>query len=320
LNPLRFDDFMHRALHDPVGGYYARRIRGIGGRGDFTTAPMLSDLPARAIARWAADALATTRCRDLIEVGPGEGTLAAQVLRHLSPIRRFRSRLHLVESSAALALRQKELLGRRVRHHPDLPAALAACDGRAVIYSNELVDAFPVRCFRRSPAGWQELFIRWQAPDLPTEIWQTAEDLPPSSIWQIDHPPGQRVEVHQSYHEWLAGWMPSWRAGKFLTIDYGAPANTLHHRRPAGSLRAYLFHQRLEGAAIYQNPGRQDLTADVNFTDLIEWARPWAHSHRLVPFADFLSPHATPRTAADHAMRDESGAGAAFLVLEQSRD
>jgi len=311
---------MHRALHDPVSGYYARRIRGIGERGDFTTAPMLSDLPARAIARWATAALAATRCRDLIEVGPGEGTLAAQVLRHFSPLRRFRTRFHLVESSTALTLRQKQLLGSRVRHHPDLPAALAACHGRAVIYSNELVDAFPVRCFRRRPDRWQELFIRWQAPDPPTEIWQAAQDLPPSSIWQIDHPPGQRVEVHQSYHQWLEGWMPSWRAGKLLTIDYGAVSADLYHRRPDGSLRAYLFHQRLAGPSIYQNPGRQDLTADVNFTDLIEWSRPWSHSHCLVPLADFLRAHATPRTAADHAMLDESGVGSAFLALEQARD
>ena len=70
---------MERALHDPNHGYYARKIRGIGRRGDFTTAPMLSGLPARAIANWALRAMRETDCRHLIEIGPGDGRLAAAV-------------------------------------------------------------------------------------------------------------------------------------------------------------------------------------------------------------------------------------------------
>src|SRR6187431_2187292 len=82
-HPIPFEKFMADALHDPQHGYYARRITGVGRRGDFTTAPMLSDSPARAIAAWAARALRETGCRNLIEIGPGEGRLAAGVLKHL---------------------------------------------------------------------------------------------------------------------------------------------------------------------------------------------------------------------------------------------
>ena len=52
--PQPFEEFMRRALYDPERGYYARRITGVGRRGDFTTAPMLSAAPAKAIAAWAA--------------------------------------------------------------------------------------------------------------------------------------------------------------------------------------------------------------------------------------------------------------------------
>jgi hypothetical protein len=56
-----------------------------------------------------------------------------------------------------------------------------------------------------------------------------------------------------------------------LTIDYGDIMPALHHRRLLGSMRGYAAHQRLTGQDIYQAPGRCDLTADVNFSDLEKW-------------------------------------------------
>ena len=56
-----------------------------------------------------------------------------------------------------------------------------------------------------------------------------------------------------------------------LAIDYGDVLPQLYHRRPRGTLRGYLLQQRMEGPDLYQNIGRQDLTADVNFTDVRAW-------------------------------------------------
>ena len=106
--PIPFEEFMRRALYDPERGYYSWRIAGVGKRGDFTTAPMLSEAPAKAIAAWAAGAMRETGCRDLIEIGPGEGQLAAAVLKCLPWHVRWKSRLHLVETSAPLAERQQK--------------------------------------------------------------------------------------------------------------------------------------------------------------------------------------------------------------------
>lgn len=302
---------MALALHDPERGYYARRIRAVGRGGDFTTTPMLSPALGKAVAAWAVEALAATGCRDLIELGPGEGLLAAAVLDQLPWWRRLRIRLHLVESSAPLREKQAALLGKRAVWHNSVESALEACSGKACLYSNEFADAFPVRRFRRETTGWSELFLN-QAED-----WRPAAELPDSSLFELPHPVGQQIEVAEAYRDWLHGWLPRWRAGRMLTIDYGAAAPDLYHRRPRGSLRAYFMQQRLEGPAIYQNPGRQDLTADVNFTDLQRWSEPFAVTRSLQLQAEFLMHHVNPSQPADAHAVDIDGAGEAFLVLEQ---
>jgi len=315
---IPFEEFMQRALHDPRGGYYARQIRGVGSRGDFTTAAMLSPALGKAIGTWAARALRETGCRDLIEVGPGEGTLAAAVFQNLPWLVRRKTTLHLVETSAPLYDKQRSLLGNRCRWHSTLPAALEACSGRAVIYSNELVDAFPVRLFENLADGWREIGLSRNESGHHVEGHLPPAALPPSSSFSVHHRQGQRLEIHDAYRSWLAAWMPDWKAGRLLTIDYGAMADRLYDRQPQGSLRAYLFHQRLTGAAVYLNPGRQDITADVNFTDLIDWSAPWTASSRLLTSGDFLRPFTSPENPADQALLDPAGAGGAFLVLDQS--
>jgi SAM-dependent MidA family methyltransferase len=286
-NTETFEKFMARALHDPVHGYYARNIRDIGARGDFTTAPQLSEAPGRAIAAWITSALRGTGTRDVIEIGPGLGTLTRQVMRSLPFLLRIRARFHLVESSPRLAERQKSLLGDKVRHHTSIESALAACSGKAVIFSNELVDAFPARLFEKTAKGWQEVALGHSGGQAVEALLPLAS-LPPSSTFSMDFPDGQRVEVHDSYRLWLESWLPHWIKGRMLTIDYGNIAGNLYHRRPKGTLRAYFLHQRTEGAEIYLNPGMRDITADVNFTDLADWTKQWLGSDTPVGLADFI--------------------------------
>ncbi|NJM38097.1 MAG: hypothetical protein HC845_09705 [Akkermansiaceae bacterium] len=180
-SPIPFEQFMAQALHDPERGYYARRISSVGQRGDFTTAPMLSATPAKAIAAWVQRAMRETGCRHLIEIGPGQGVLAAGVLQNLPWHLRWRTQLHLVETSAPLAKHQRELLGNRAIWHREMKEVLAACDGNAVIFSNELVDAFPVRRFQKTPAGWQEIAVHFDEGGRAHESLFPSGDLPDSS-------------------------------------------------------------------------------------------------------------------------------------------
>lgn len=315
-SPVSFEAFMSYALHDPHRGYYARRISTVGRGGDFTTTAEISPALAKAIAAWLVKQLRAAECRDVIELGPGSGALASAVKAHLPWVWRMRTRWHLVETSATLReIQAKRSALRNVRWHDSVESALAACGGAACLYSNEFFDAFPVRLFQRGAAGWQEVFVQWDNGALK-EIFFDPKNLPLSCIWQRDWPVGQRVEVHDSVRQWFAGLARHWRRGAMLTIDYGAAVEKMHDRQPAGSLRAYVLQQRITGAGIYQNVGRQDLTADVNFTDMIHWTSAFAESAPLRSQRDFLLPWVKEVNPGDAHAVDPLGAGEAFRVWE----
>lgn len=282
---------MQRCLHDPKRGYYSRNIRSIGGtRGDFTTAPQLSNLPAKAISAWITRAMKSCRTHNLIEVGPGIGTLSQQVLEFLPPLLRYRTKLHLVESSPTLAKIQKDTLGSKATIHADIHSALHHCKGNAIIFSNELVDAFPVRVFQYTNHQWLELNLQHTPNTHPSEILIQPDSLPNSTAFSSNFPNNQRIEIHESYKIWLESWLPIWKRGKMLTIDYGNTIDQLYFRRPNGTIRAYLLHQVLTGQQIYQNPGLQDITADVNFSDLRNWSAPWLTRGESFSLSDLILP------------------------------
>jgi SAM-dependent MidA family methyltransferase len=125
--------------------------------------------------------------------------------------------------------------------------------------------------------------------------------------------------VHQSYQKWLSDTLRHWQRGRMLTIDYGSRDSEIYHRQPQGSLRAYFHHQRLSGPEAWSRPGHQDLTADVNFSDLIKWSHPKVELVSLVPQSEFLAPYLDPNEAADQYAVDPSGPGSAFLCLDQRK-
>jgi SAM-dependent MidA family methyltransferase len=320
---------MERALYDPADGYYTRRTRDPGRRGDFATAATLSDDLGRATAGWIRAELDHWGCRvrDIIEVGPGDGSLAAAVRAHLPWWFRRRLRFHLVEVSPVLTELQQRRLGGAARWHTEIGGAVAASGGDALVYSNELVDAFPCAVWEWS-AGEQ----RWQAVgvDEGGELSRSPStaNLPGSctaldpSGWPAGAPPdGQRVETHEAYREWLGGWLPQMRRLSLLTIDYGDTFPALYHRRPGGTLRAYFHHQHLTGPEVALRPGQQDITADVNFSDLAAWERALGVEHQpLLTQAEFLGTYDPGRRPASASpalgfLASPDGAGQAFKVL-----
>ena len=322
---LRFDAFAQRALFDPVRGYYGRNISSVGQKGDFSTSATLSDLLARGISDWI---VKRPERLPVIEVGAGSGQLAEAILAQdggksslaeamaarLSLFAKPKIDYHIVEESQPLQQQQRERLRERVTWHSSLGAALESCGGRALIFSNELVDAFPPRVFRKEDEGWSELFLTYSLE----EEWEAAERLPPSTVFERQWPVGQRVEVHDSFRIWQREQFRNFQEGEVLTIDYGESVDDLYHRQPGGSLRAFLHHQLLEGPDVYRNPGGQDLTCDVNFTDLVDWGEDLGLSKlRLQTQAEFLEPFSRGTTV-DQYLIHTDGAGAIFKVLVQN--
>lgn len=298
---------MARALFDPERGYYTRHIKTVGARGDFSTSATLSPALGRAVAAWLqAEYRLQPQVRHIIEIGAGDGSLMHTVRNSLGWWARRRFTFHIVETSPVLQREQQKKLGAKVIWHNDLESALASVGGHAHIYHNELLDAFPATLVQ-----WDAASQRWLEVWVPEQLHPHALDAAHYSALRhttfADH---QRCELHPSVRDWLYQWTPHWKGGAMLTIDYGDDFPRLYHRRPHGTLRAYLLHQRLTGADIYANPGRQDITADINFTDYAAWLRELGLtevSHHTL--AEFLHSHAAPAPA---ALIDTDGAGTAF--------
>ncbi len=318
------ETYVREALYHPTFGYYSQNIRTVGRRGDFSTTVTLGDALARALARW----LAINRPADkapwhVIEAGPGTGELAAAIRKHLGFWTRRALTYHLVESSPVLRAEQQHRLRRHrnVRWHASMTAALTACGGHATIASNELIDAFPPRVYEFRAGHWHEVAVQIHEGRI-AEILLPDRPIPATSIFDQPHPEGQRVEVHVTAAEWLATWVPALRAGQVLTIDYGDTADRLYHRRPHGTLRGYYHHQRAEGLSIYHRFGKQDITGDVNFTDLETWGHHLGlETVALTDQTTFLATHGSkkPATPHDAALADHTGAGTAFKVLIQKK-
>lgn len=334
---LRMDEFMQIALYDATDGYYSTQIEDVGRRGDFSTTATLSAALARAlVARWRQACTTAGKKLPIIEIGAGNAALALAIFDEIGFWGSWMTKYHIVESSPKLREFQHLALGSHAKIHATIPTALKACKGQAFIFCNELVDAFPARVFQYSgdqeTGSWQELGLSIidgvvaEESRIPTDIISlTQGDSAPagtrlsSTCLACAAPEGQRIEVHFSYLNWIRSWLPDWKAGEMLTIDYGGDMEEIYHRRPQGTLRGYKNHQLITPPTIYTMAGKSDLTCDVNFSDLLMLQNSCPEdTFQLLTQKDFLAPFAT-NSPADQFITHPDGAGQAFKVMIQSR-
>lgn len=312
---LSFERFMELALYDPQFGYYSANIADVGGeRADFSTWATLADL-GTPLANWIRKEIPTVDWNrqkpNLIEIGAGDGSLAAGILKQFGWLERRKLNYHIVDRSGPLREKQRQKLkGKGVSWHESMQSALAACDGRAIIFSNELVDAFPVTWLRWNGGNWEEIYVDF-SPEKGLGENFVAIDI--EIDWE-NPPPGQRVEFHRSYFDWQKGWLPDFKCGSILTIDYGdSGTEKIYRNHRNGTLRGYHRQQRIEGPGVYQRFGKQDLTADVDFAELIrhgEWSG--LETVKLENQRQFLERFGTGRVISDEAAE-------AFQVLHQKK-
>jgi SAM-dependent MidA family methyltransferase len=277
---LPFDAYMQMALYEPGLGYYSAGSHKLGAGGDFTTAPEMSRLFGRCLARQCADVLGTLGGGDVLEIGAGSGRLAFDVLGAMAGQGMLPERYCILEVSADLRERQRTLLA-------TLPADLAArvhwLDAppgqpwRGALLANEVLDALPVECFawrdgqlfERGVAldaddglGWQE---RPASPSLVAEVERLRADF--DAAW----PSGYLSELCLRTGTWLHEVTRALSQGVALFIDYGLPRRDYYHpQRSAGTLRSH-YRQRAH-ADPFAHPGMEDLTAWVDFTRVAEAA------------------------------------------------
>lgn len=273
---LPFDRFMELALYASGLGYYAAGARKFGVAGDFVTAPEVSPLFGRCLARQCAQVFTALESGELLEFGAGSGLLAAQLLAELQVLGRLPSRYLILELSPELRARQRQTIAERV---PRLLARvhwleqLPAAGFRGVVLANELLDAMPVQRFRLAHGKILEQYVGWQE-DAFKLIWSDPTDLALSeavSALQLGEREDFESEINLRASAWLASLAERFEAGLLLLIDYGYTRSEYYHpQRDRGTLMCHYRH-RAHGDPLLM-PGLQDITAHVDFTALAEVA------------------------------------------------
>jgi len=273
---LDFSRYMELALYAPGLGYYSAGAAKFGAAGDFITAPELGCVFARCLARALAPTLRET-CGDVLELGPGSGALAAEMLLELERLDALPARYRLLERSADLRARQREAIASRCAH------LLARCDWldtppatpwRGVLVANEVIDALPVRAFalrdsalfaRKVGVGNDGSFVWREVAGDAALHSAVGEALDSSARETLPRP--YLSEVCLMLASWLAEVTRTLEQGSAFLIDYGyADGEYYAPERRDGTLRCHYKHRAHDDPLIL--PGLQDITAWVDFDAL----------------------------------------------------
>jgi SAM-dependent MidA family methyltransferase len=280
--PLTVEAYMAHCLGHPRYGYYMTRDP-FGAGGDFITAPEISQMFGELLGLWAAETwrlMGEPAAVNLVELGPGRGTLMADALRAARVMPPFREALdiHLVETSPVLRARQQATLaGEKGLSWHGTAATLPG--GPSIILANEFFDALPVRQFVRTPAGWCER--RVGGGDDGAFVFGL--DAEPAREITAAAPVGAVLELPQAGLALLAelGARLARDGGVLIAIDYG------HVESGFGdTLQAVRQHRYVD---VLAEPGEVDLTTHVDFALLGRAARQAGLAvHGPVSQGDFL--------------------------------
>lgn len=269
--PIPIAAFMAMALHDPEAGYYARHDP-LGRHGDFITAPEISQIFGELIGLWCADLwqrIGEPEPVLLAELGPGHGTLMADLLRAAGTVPAFRRalRLCLVEASPALRAEQQRRLASIDPLFCDDVEQLPP--GPLLLIANEFLDALPIRQLVRGRSEWAERLVGLDA-DARLAFVLGPENraltfLVPPSLREL--PSGTIVEIQPAAAALAArlGERFAHAPGAALFVDYG------YFPRASGSTLSAVRQHRPE--RILEDIGEADLSAHVDFAAVAEAAR-----------------------------------------------
>jgi SAM-dependent MidA family methyltransferase len=285
--PIPFSRYMDLCLYHPELGYYSRPVEQFGRAGDFYTSSDVHAVFGRLLARQFEEmwrVLGKPERIDLIELGPGRGLFARDVLDCCTkqfPEFARSLRYGLVEQSLTLRARLQD----RLSDHLETGKA-AICDSFEqaawqasdclIVFGNEFFDALPVEIIDARGAvrvaESDEKFTEQFAPP-------SAQELEFLDRYGVHPEENRRVEVSLSSVTWIERIAAAFdgRYGFAVLIDYGYTREQQLTGRHRDTLMTYRRHRA--GSSLYDAPGEQDITAHVNFTALSSVAQ----SHGLEP-------------------------------------
>jgi SAM-dependent MidA family methyltransferase len=269
---IPFSHFMELALYAPGLGYYTAGSRKFGQAGDFITAPELSPLFGRTLARQLIEVMQNST-PNILELGAGSGKLALDILGELEKLNALPDCYSILEISADLRARQQALIREKLPHLASRVNWLDALPEKisGAVIANEVLDALPVhllywsggRILERGVSLAQECFI-WQDRLLenPTLL---------ALAQQIKVPDNYLSEISLAARGLMASLCDRMEKGAFIFIDYGFGAGEYYHpQRSCGTLMCHYRHHAHDDP--FYLPGLQDITAHVDFTAIAEAA------------------------------------------------
>jgi len=286
--PLSVADYMSACLADPNHGYYTTK-EPFGEMGDFTTAPEVSQMFGELIGAFcmqASDFLQHDEPIQLVELGPGRGTLMADFLRMaaLQPGFMENAQLNLVEMSPRLREKQADTLKSAPLTPTFRDMFSEVPDGPLIVIANEFFDALPIRQFIKTEIGWRERMVGLNDEgnlSFGIGVAQLEQSALPA---YAAHAPRDAVLETQPAANAITSQIAE-RITRFgglaLFIDYGYTITAL-----GDTLQALYKHAYDD---VFAHPGAADITAHVNFEALARSAaHAGAHVHAPQTQGDFL--------------------------------
>ena len=264
-NWITFARYVELALYEPRLGYYSGANPLFGAAGDFVTAPELSPLFARTLARQVAQLLEPGDA--VLEFGAGSGALADELQRALADLGCGEAPYLILETSPGLRERQRERLGARATWIEHLPQGF-----HGVMLANEVVDAMPVHAIAWTEHGIVERGVcadegelAWCERPARDEVLALAHGIAPA-------PPARyESELSLAAPAWMRAVAGSLARGAAIVIDYGFPLHEYYHpQRSSGTLMCHYRHRAHDDP--FYLPGLQDITAHVDFSALARTA------------------------------------------------
>jgi SAM-dependent MidA family methyltransferase len=263
---IGFDKYMELCLYAPGLGYYAGGATKLGGAGDFVTAPEISSLFSRTLARQVGEVLATSG-GDVLELGAGSGRMAADMLKRLGEIGQLPEHYRILEVSADLAARQKERLQTL---DADLAARVVWLHGippsfRGVIVANEVLDALPVHLVAWRDEGVFERGVTWRDNGFAWDDRLSGDPALLLEAQRLGPRPPYLSEINLAAPALMHTLAANVERGAVLLIDYGFGEREYYHpQRDHGTLMCHYRHHVHDDP--FFAPGLQDITSHVDFT------------------------------------------------------
>jgi NADH dehydrogenase [ubiquinone] 1 alpha subcomplex assembly factor 7 len=267
--PISLAEYMELALSHPEHGYYKKRDP-FGSRGDFITSPEISQVFGELIGIWCAQAWLQMGGGpiSLVELGPGRGTLMADLLRATKKVPDFHDSItiHMVETSPVLANAQYMRLRDEHPRIEWLDSIDELPDSRSIIIANEFFDALPIKQFVMDEDGLHERRIDWNETSQEfvfikgaagLQLAKSGQNIPPGTV--MEQCPAARLIMRS-----LAARLKE-HGGAALIIDYGYLGDA--HRDTLQAVKSHSFHP------VLRDPGQADITAHVDFQSLLAIAR-----------------------------------------------